>query len=90
MTLEEYRTKPVWPDYEALLVEQGWAPCWEPGVEALVVSTSIACPRCDRLPAYVGMRKGDERLAFVVCREPCNQWGWFRPPACPSQGLEAR
>lgn len=81
MTLEEYRTKPVWPHYEALLLERGWAPCWEPEVEALVVSTSISCPRCDRLPGYVGMRKGGQCLAFVVCREPCSHWDWFRPPA---------
>jgi hypothetical protein len=81
MNLDQYRTRPAWPIYEQALIEQGWAPSWTPEVEALVVATSIACPDCRQLPAYVGMRKGPDVLAFLVCREPCSRWSWFRPPS---------
>jgi hypothetical protein len=67
MRLDEYRTRPAWPIYEQLLIDQGWAPCWTPEVEALVVATSIACPDCRQLPAYIGMRKATLALAFLVC-----------------------
>jgi hypothetical protein len=84
MTLEEYRTKPVWPEYEQLLIGRGWAPSWVPEVEALVVTTSIVCPRCGQLPAYVGMHKAGRVLAFLVCREACSQWAGFRSPSSMS------
>jgi hypothetical protein len=90
MTLEEYRTKPVWPEYEQLLIDKGWTPCWTPEVEALVVATSIVCPRCGQLPGYVGMHKADRVLAFLVCGEPCSQWAWFRPPSHLSQSEGGR
>jgi hypothetical protein len=80
VTLEEYRTKPAWQAYERLLVDKGWCPYWDPVVEDLVATAAIACPRCAQQPAYVGMRRGDLTLAFVVCREPCGGWAWFRPP----------
>jgi hypothetical protein len=90
VTLEEYRTKPAWQAYERLLMDKGWSPYWDPAVEELVATTAMRCPRCAQQPAYVGMRKGELTLAFVVCREPCEGWAWFVPPADTGSGPAER
>ena len=88
MTLHGYCSRGSWEVYEQALLAQGWVPSWDPAVELRVAQGSAPCPDCGQVPAYVGMRKGEQVRSFAVCR--CDRWSGLSPAAAALTGARRR
>jgi len=81
MDLQEFRTKPVWSDYEESLFQRGYDPYWDPDLQAKVAAAGITCCDCGGVPTYVGLTNGTTALGFLACGSECAAWIWFLAPA---------
>ncbi|HEU5002557.1 MAG TPA: hypothetical protein VFW71_07255 [Actinomycetota bacterium] len=88
MTLHEYRSRGSWEAYEESLLAQGWVPCWNSAVELRVAQGSTPCSECGQVPAYVGMRKGEQERSFAVCR--CDRWSGLSPATAALAAAQRR
>ena len=88
MTLHEYRSRGSWQAYEESLLAQGWVPYWDPAVERRVAQGSAPCAECGQVPAYVGMRKGEQERSFAVCR--CDRWSGLSPATAALAAAQRR
>jgi hypothetical protein len=88
MTLHEYQRRGSWGAYEQALLAQGWVPFWDSAVELRVAQSSGPCPDCGQVPAYVGMRKGEQALSFAVCR--CDRWSGLSPTTAALAAAQRR
>jgi hypothetical protein len=71
VTLEEFRTRPTWEEYQESLLDRGFSHYWDPDTETKI--TGITYRRCRRVPTYVGMTDGTTSLGFLVCRPDCGE-----------------
>ena len=74
MDIEEFRTKPSWEAYEAVLLRKGFTPCFEPQEEPLPVTWC----RCGAPSAYVVMTDGRKTLGLADVRAPLSDFV-FKP-----------